>query len=56
MSLDLGLVGKRLEEALAEDVVDLVGGEIDRRDVSLLPAEFLPGIFECAIDEPAPVS
>ena len=36
---DLGLVRKRREEALAQDVVDLVGREIDRRDVALLAPE-----------------
>ena len=37
--VDLGFVGKRLEEALAKDVVDLVGGQVDGRDVALLAAE-----------------
>ena len=48
---DLGLVGKRFEEALAQDVVDLVGGEVDRRDVALLAAELGARVFECAVDE-----
>ena len=48
---DLGLVGQRLEEALAQDVVDLVGGEIDRRDVAFLAAQFRAGVFERAVDE-----
>ena len=48
---DLGLVGKRLEESLAQDVVDLVGGKVDRRDVALLAAQFGAGILEGAIDE-----
>ena len=38
--VDLALVGQRLEEPLAQDVVDLVRGEIHRRDVALLTAEF----------------
>ena len=50
--VDLGLVGERLEETLAQDVVDLVGGEIDRRDVALLAAELGARIVERAIDEP----
>ena len=37
---NLCLVGEGLEEALAEDVVDLVGGEVNRRDVALLAAQF----------------
>ena len=49
--LDLGLVGKRLEESLAQDVVDLVGGKIDRRDAAFLPAEFGACIFQRTIDE-----
>ena len=49
--VDLGLVGQRLEKALAQDVVDLVGREIDRRDVAFLAAEFGAGVFERAIDE-----
>ena len=52
MSLDLGLVGQRREEALAEDVVDLVGGEIHRRDVAFLPAQLGARVFEGAVDEP----
>ena len=43
MSSISALSGKRLEEALAQDVVDLVGGEVDRRDVALLAAELLSG-------------
>ena len=48
---DLRLVGERLEETLAQDVVDLVGREVDRRDVAFLAAEFGARVFESAIDE-----
>ena len=41
--VDFGLVGQRLEEALAQDVVDLVGGKVNRRDVAFLAAELLSG-------------
>ena len=50
--LDLGLVGQRREEALAQDVVDLVRGEIHRRDVAFLAAELGARVFEGAVDEP----
>ena len=49
--LDLRLVGQRLEKTLAQDVVDLVRGEIDRRDGAFLAAEFGACVFERTIDE-----
>ena len=49
---DLGLVGQGREQALAEDVVDLVGGEIHRRDVAFLPTQLGARVFERAVDQP----
>lgn len=48
---DLGLVGDRLEETFAQNVVDLVGGEVNRRDVALLAAQLGTGVFERPVDE-----
>ena len=47
----LGGVGKRFEEALAENVVNLIGGKVHRRDVALLAAQLLPGILQGPVDE-----
>jgi hypothetical protein len=49
---DLCLVRKRRKEALSQDVVNLIGGEVDRRDAPFLAAKFRTCVFECAIDEP----
>ncbi len=49
---NLRLVGHGFEEPLAEDVINFIGGEVDGGDVALLPAEFLTGVLEGAIDEP----
>ena len=47
-----GLVGQGREQALAEDVVDLVGGEIHRRDVAFLPTQLGARVFERTVDQP----
>ena len=46
----LGGVGKRLEEAFAENVVDLIGGKVHWRDVALLAAQLLTSILQGAVD------
>ena len=49
---DRGLVGQGREQALAEDVVDLVRGKIHRRDVAFLPTQLGARVFERAVDQP----
>ncbi len=46
-------VGKRLEEPLAQDVIDLVGGEVNRRKVALRATKFLARIVERPSDQGA---
>ena len=48
---DLSLVGQGLEQPLAQDVVNLVGGKIDRRDVAFLAAEFCACVFQRPVDQ-----
>ena len=45
--------GQAREEVLAQNVVNFVGGEVDRRDAALLAAELGAGIVERAVDEGA---
>src|SRR5262249_9504650 len=47
-----GLIGHALEQALAEDVVDLVRGEIHRRDAAFLPAQLGARVFEGTVNQP----
>jgi hypothetical protein len=49
---DRGLVGQGRKQALAEDVVDLVGGEIYWRDVAFLSTQLGACVFERAVDQP----
>src|SRR5207244_7985001 len=49
---DRGLVGQGREQALAENIVDLVRGEIHRRDVAFLPTQLGPCVFKRAVDQP----
>src|SRR5262249_39839001 len=49
---DRGLDGQGREQALAEDVVDLVRSKIHRRDVTLLPTQLGARVFERTVDQP----
>ena len=47
---NLRLVGQGFEQALAEDVVDFVGSEVNRGDIPLLPPQLRAGIGQGTVD------
>ena len=49
--VDLRLVGQCREGAVAQDVVDLVGGEVDWGDGALLAAELRAGVLQGTVDQ-----
>src|SRR5690606_7178158 len=49
--VDLGLVRQALEQPLTQDVVDLVGGEVDWRDAALLATQFGASVGQRPVDE-----
>ena len=50
---DFGFVGKRLEQSLAQDVINLVGGKVNRRNVALCAAKLLTCVVERSGDQGA---
>jgi len=51
---NLGLVRQRLEQPFTQDVVDFIGGQIDRRNAPLLSSQFRTGVFESPVDQLGP--
>src|SRR4029453_1142107 len=49
---DRGLIGQGRKQALAEDVVDLVGSKIHWRDITLLPTQLGARVFERTVNQP----